>query len=134
MQLHVAWLSHALLLGLVTPPFAPPPPVRSQPYPLFAFVVDRPITVHTPGTIRRVAQVRVVQGKEPSHFRALFKGSMVIHAGGKASGFKNSTQEDAYDADGVSLYHVRGSNATNTVGVQVGAPTPPTETESLPCL
>lgn len=31
-------------------------------------------------------QVRVVQGKEPAHFRQLFKGTMIIHAGGKASG------------------------------------------------
>jgi hypothetical protein len=34
-------------------------------------------------------QVRVVQGKEPAHFRALFKGKLVVHQGGIASGFKN---------------------------------------------
>jgi len=45
----------------------------------------------------------VVQGKEPVHFRSLFKGAMLIHEGGKASGFKNSTEVDTYDADGVSL-------------------------------
>lgn len=31
-------------------------------------------------------QVRVVQGKEPAHFRQIFEGTMIIHAGGKASG------------------------------------------------
>jgi hypothetical protein len=94
--------------------------------PSLLFVFDHHCARSTPRTQPPPpwAQVRVVQGKEPSHFRALFKGSMVIHAGGKASGFKNSTQEDAYDADGVSLFHVRGSNATNTVGVQVGALSP----------
>ena len=34
-------------------------------------------------------QVRVVMGKEPSHFVRLFKGKMVIRSGGKASGFAN---------------------------------------------
>jgi hypothetical protein len=64
-------------------------------------------------------QVRVVQGKEPSHFCSLFKGKMVIHDGGKASGFKNSKQEDESDDDGVSLFHVRGTNEHNTRAVQV---------------
>lgn len=41
-----------------------------------------------------VCQVRVVQGKEPAHFRQLFKGKMVVHSGGKASGFKNRSEED----------------------------------------
>jgi hypothetical protein len=47
--------------------------------------------------------VRVVQGKEPVHFRSLFKGAMLIHEGGKASGFKNSAEVDKYDDDGASL-------------------------------
>ena len=64
-------------------------------------------------------QVRVVQGKEPNHFRQLFKGKMIVHEGGKASGFKNSDQEDQYDDDGISLFHVRGSNPLNTYGTQV---------------
>jgi hypothetical protein len=63
-------------------------------------------------------QVRVVQGKEPLHFRALFKGSMVIHEGGKAGGFKNVKAEDSYDTDGIALFHVKGTNALDTVGVQ----------------
>jgi villin 1/advillin len=64
-------------------------------------------------------QVRVVQGKEPNHFLALFKGKMVVHSGGKASGFKNRKDADSYDTDGVSLFHVRGTNAINTRAVQV---------------
>lgn len=64
-------------------------------------------------------QVRVVQGKEPAHFRALFHGRMVVHAGGKASGFTNRDDSDSYDTDGVSLFHVKGTNAENTVAAQV---------------
>eukprot|EP00964_Phaeocystis_antarctica_P109859 scaffold74272_cov57-Phaeocystis_antarctica.AAC.1 len=48
--------------------------------------------------------VRVVQGQEPSHFVRLFKGHMVVHEGGKASGFAGS-EGDYYDPDGVSLFH-----------------------------
>lgn len=67
----------------------------------------------------RPVQVRVVQGKEPSHFRQLFKGSMIVHKGGKASGFKNRNDTDSIDTDGVALFHVRGTNALNTVAIQV---------------
>ena len=45
----------------------------------------------------RPVQVRVEQGKEPDHMVALFGGKMVIHKGGKASGFKNKAAEDTYD-------------------------------------
>ncbi|CAM9268509.1 unnamed protein product [Phaeothamnion confervicola] len=64
-------------------------------------------------------QVRVVQGKEPKHFRSLFKGAMVVHEGGKASGFKNKADVDSTDVDGVALFHVKGSSPLNTYGVQV---------------
>ena len=64
-------------------------------------------------------QVRVVQGKEPNHFRQLFKGKMIVHEGGKASGFKNSTEGDSFDDDGISLFHVKGTNALNVFGLQV---------------
>lgn len=62
---------------------------------------------------------RVTQGKEPQHFCILFKGGLVIHAGGRASGFKNRADADSYDTDGVSLFHVKGTNANNTKAVQV---------------
>lgn len=64
-------------------------------------------------------QVRVVQNKEPKHFLALFKGRMIVHEGGVASGFKNVKAEDTFDTDGVSLFHVKGSNQFNTRAVQV---------------
>eukprot|EP01006_Ploeotia_vitrea_P014078 TRINITY_DN3738_c0_g1_i1.p1 TRINITY_DN3738_c0_g1~~TRINITY_DN3738_c0_g1_i1.p1 ORF type:complete len:837 (-),score=586.38 TRINITY_DN3738_c0_g1_i1:115-2625(-) len=64
-------------------------------------------------------QVRVVQNKEPKHFLALFKGRMIVHQGGCASGFANVNDVDSYDTDGVSLFHVRGTNALNTRAVQV---------------
>jgi hypothetical protein len=64
-------------------------------------------------------QVRVTQGKEPAHFRQLFKGNFIVHSGGKASGFKNVNAEDDFDTDGVALFHVRGTNLLNTFGMQV---------------
>ena len=67
----------------------------------------------------RPVQVRVVQGKEPSHFCALFKGKLIIHDGGRASGFSNSDQKDVTDDDGVSLFHIRGTSNVNTHAVQV---------------
>ena len=51
--------------------------------------------------------------------RGLFKGRLVIHSGGIASGFRNSTEGDSYDTDGVSLFHVKGTQPDNTYGVQV---------------
>ena len=53
-------------------------------------------------------QVRVVQNKEPDHFLLVFKGRMIVHAGGKASGFKNRVDKDSYDVDGTRLFHIRG--------------------------
>jgi len=64
-------------------------------------------------------QVRVVQGKEPAHFRQLFKGRMIVHKGGKASGFANRSDSDSMDEDGVALFHVKGSSPLNTCGSQV---------------
>ncbi len=36
-------------------------------------------------------QVRVVQGKEPTHFLAMFQGQMVVYQGGLASAFDGKT-------------------------------------------
>ncbi|KAG5175370.1 villin [Tribonema minus] len=73
-------------------------------------------------------QVRVTQGKEPKHFRMLFKGAMVVHAGGVASGFASASGRldvSAAALEGaerdVACFHVKGSNALNTYGVQVPA-------------
>ena len=64
-------------------------------------------------------QVRVVQGKEPAHFLKIFEGRMIVHAGGKASGFKNQNEKDFYDTDGIRLYHLKGTTPLNTRAVQV---------------
>jgi len=56
----------------------------------------------------KAVQVRVVQGREPRHFLKMFGGKMVVFSGGKASGFKNITDHDTYDADGTRLFRVRG--------------------------
>jgi len=64
-------------------------------------------------------QVRVVQNKEPPHFYQLFKGKMIVHAGGKASGFKNRDDKDDYFVGGSRMFQVRGTNELNTRAVQV---------------
>lgn len=64
-------------------------------------------------------QVRIVMGKEPSHFLSIFKGKFVVHSGGIASGFKNRKDKDSYDTDGVGLYHVKGTTVKNTRAIQV---------------
>ena len=64
-------------------------------------------------------QVRVVMGKEPLHFVVLFKGKMIVRAGGKASSFRNRQDADSYDMDGISLFHVRGTDEYDTRAVQV---------------
>ena len=64
-------------------------------------------------------QVRVVQNKEPDHFLLVFRGRMVVHSGGRASGFKNRADQDSYDVDGTRLFHVRGTDAINCRAVQV---------------
>jgi hypothetical protein len=33
----------------------------------------------------------VTQGKEPAHFRPIFKGKMIVFSGGNASGFKGAS-------------------------------------------
>jgi len=65
-------------------------------------------------------QIRVVQNKEPPHFYLLFKGKMIVHAGGHASGFKNRDDKDQYFTEGgVRLFQVRGTNELNTRAIQV---------------
>jgi len=64
-------------------------------------------------------QVRVVQGKEPEHFLMMFRGKMIVHAGGKASGFKNKADIDSFNTDGIQLFHVRGSTSLDCRAVQV---------------
>lgn len=68
-------------------------------------------------------QVRVVHGKEPNHFLAIFGGRLVIFAGGKAGW--GSHQQDEGPGD-TYLLHVRGTAAFNTKAEQV-----PCRAESL---
>jgi hypothetical protein len=44
---------------------------------------------------------------------------MVVHTGGKASGFKNVKAKDSYDTDGTRLYQIRGTTPTNVRAIQV---------------
>ena len=67
----------------------------------------------------RAVQVRVVQGKEPRHFVAMFGGKLIIFAGGKASAFeKQEGETDAGVAD-TYLLHVRGYESHNTRAIEV---------------
>jgi advillin len=63
-----------------------------------------------------IPQVRVVQGKEPPHFSGLFRGGMIVHAGGSGGGL---SEEEATGA--ARLYHVKGTQAITTRAVQVEA-------------
>jgi hypothetical protein len=72
----------------------------------------------------------VSQGKEPKHFRSLFKGGMVVHYGGHASGFRtandssnsSSAETDKTEsATTTACFHIKGTNETNTYGVEVDA-------------
>ena len=63
--------------------------------------------------------MRVVQGREPPHFRAIFAGRMIIHEGGKPSGFRNRHEEETLDTSGIRLYQVKGDIANQTVASYV---------------
>ncbi|KAM8881902.1 villin-1 isoform 2-T2 [Synchiropus picturatus] len=58
-------------------------------------------------------QVRVVMGKEPRHFLAIFKGKFIIFEGG--TGRSNG----AYLDSGVKLFQVRGTDEMNTMATEV---------------
>ena len=60
-------------------------------------------------------QVRVVHGKEPNHFLAMFGGKLIIFEGGKA-GWGQSGEEGPGET---YLLHVRGTNQYNTKAEQV---------------
>ncbi|CAL8312792.1 unnamed protein product [Merluccius merluccius] len=60
-------------------------------------------------------QVRVVMGKEPRHFLAIFKGKLIIFEGGTGRpGVVNPSQD-------ARLFQVRGSNEFNTKATEVAA-------------
>uniref|UniRef100_A0A2P2I1V0 Advillin-like n=1 Tax=Hirondellea gigas TaxID=1518452 RepID=A0A2P2I1V0_9CRUS len=66
----------------------------------------------------RASIVRVVQGKEPPHFMAIFKGTMVTYEGGYGSGFKSLNERDVASKDNYML-QVRGSSPFNTKATEV---------------
>lgn len=61
-------------------------------------------------------QTRVTQGKEPGHFRALFRGGMVVFTGKRGVHLGDHTLGDHTLGD---LFHIRGTSAVNTSAVQV---------------
>ena len=68
-------------------------------------------------------QCRVVQGKEPVHFRRLFKGKMIVHEGGVPSGFRSidGSAGDAEESGTVRLYAIHGTTPLSTAAIQVKA-------------
>ena len=62
-------------------------------------------------------QVRVVQGKEPQHFLAMFGGRMTVFQGGKASAFDGDNAVDL-GIPAKYLLQVRGSNRFSTKATQ----------------
>ncbi|KAG1338411.1 putative Villin-2 [Cocos nucifera] len=73
----------------------------------------------------RPVQGRIVQGKEPPQFIALFQ-PMVILKGGVSSGYKKliadkKENDDTYTSDGIALIRVSGTSVHNNKAVQVDA-------------
>ena len=64
-------------------------------------------------------QVKVVEGREPIHFRTLFKGLLVIHRRGKVSGYKEKSANWRSSIQCTALYQVHGSQALATYATQV---------------
>ncbi|XP_063596642.1 advillin-like [Penaeus indicus] len=66
----------------------------------------------------RAIQIRVVQGKEPPHFMAIFGGKMVIFEGGFASSFDGSGARDEGRKSSYML-QIRGTTSHNTKAIEV---------------
>ncbi|XP_077997752.1 advillin-like isoform X1 [Glandiceps talaboti] len=66
-------------------------------------------------------QVRVVMGKEPPHLMAIFGGTLLIHKGGRASAFANSSQKDKAYTGGERMFQVRGTSEMCTKAIEVPA-------------
>ena len=76
----------------------------------------RCVGADNPLTLAPLPQVRVVHGKEPNHFMAMFGGKLIIYEGGKA-GWGQGKDEGPGDT---YLLHVRGTSIYNTKAEQVG--------------
>ncbi|XP_077249392.1 villin-3-like [Tasmannia lanceolata] len=73
----------------------------------------------------RPVQGRIVQGKEPPQFIAIFQ-PMVVLKGGVSSGYKKSiadkgVNDETYTADSVALIQISGASMHNNKAVQVDA-------------
>ncbi|RWR95385.1 villin-2 [Cinnamomum micranthum f. kanehirae] len=73
----------------------------------------------------RPVQGRVIQGKEPPQFIALFQ-PMVVFKGGVSSGYKKfiadkGLSDETYTADSVALIRISGASVHNNKAVQVDA-------------
>uniref|UniRef100_A0A1D1Z314 Villin-2 n=1 Tax=Anthurium amnicola TaxID=1678845 RepID=A0A1D1Z314_9ARAE len=71
----------------------------------------------------RPVQGRIVQGKEPPQFIALFQ-PMIVFKGGMSSGYKKSIadkniKDETYTTDGIALIRVSGTSVHNNKAVQV---------------
>ena len=64
-----------------------------------------------------IFQIRVVHGKEPPHFMAMFGGQLVIFAGGKAGWGEEESTEGPGDT---YLLQVRGTSTLSCKAEQVG--------------
>ncbi|XP_075037159.1 villin-1 isoform X2 [Mixophyes fleayi] len=58
-------------------------------------------------------QIRVTMGKEPSHLMAIFKGKVVVYAGGTSRADNDEPPPE------VRLFHVHGTNEYNTKAFEV---------------
>ncbi|NXU59249.1 VILI protein, partial [Turnix velox] len=58
-------------------------------------------------------QIRVTMGKEPAHLMAIFKGKMVVYAGGTSRAGRNEP------VPATRLFHVHGTNEYNTKAFEV---------------
>nr|XP_018668862.1 villin-1 isoform X2 [Ciona intestinalis] len=61
-------------------------------------------------------QIRVIMGKEPKHFMAMFKGKLIIFEGGTSR-----KTEEPTEAPARRLFQVRGTNEFNTKAVEVSS-------------
>ncbi|XP_022842295.1 villin-3-like [Olea europaea var. sylvestris] len=73
----------------------------------------------------RPVQGRILQGKEPPQFIAIFQ-PMVVLKGGMSSGYKNyiadkGLNDETYTADSVALIQISGTSMHNNKAVQVDA-------------
>lgn len=67
----------------------------------------------------RAVQIRLIQGKEPEHFLAMFGGKLIIYSGGRASSFESQEGEKDDVLGNTYILQVRGNAAHNTKAIQV---------------